>query len=157
MIRPAPTSWQVTLADLSLILFLVTLAGFAARAETGRDDGSSAPSPAVAPSQALYRPIEGGQPLGEWLAEQPHDPRATLTIIVHHPQGEAEWAFRQATQLRSAGAEAPFPIRIIIEEDASRSVHASLAFDSPREDARASSASGAQAISTRLRPSPFAR
>lgn len=157
MIRPPPTSWQVTLADLSLILFLVTLSGFAARTEYGKEGDASATPPSIAPSQALYRPIEGGQPLGEWLAEQPPDPRATLTIIVRHPDSEAEWALRQAAELHSAGSGANFPIRVIIEEGASRSAHASLAFDRPRGEEEASFAADAQAISTRLRPSPFAR
>lgn len=134
MIRPVPTSWQVTLADLSLILFLVTLAGFAARAETEPEARERMTRPSLAPSQALYRPEDSGLALSEWLAEQPFDPRATLTILVHHPRGDAAWALDEVAILRDESSASPFPVRVIIEEDAERLVYASLAYDSPRHD-----------------------
>lgn len=153
--------WQFILADLALILFLLTLTGLpvdgvtdggmdkgtraglvnaplgraAARSETRSNPAGAppdpAPDPAIAPAQALYRPVAGGPSLAEWLADQPHDPRATLTIFARYPRGEEHTAWRAAEALLHDSAASGLAIRTIIAAGRERDLYASLAYDAP--------------------------
>lgn len=140
--------WQLILADLALILFLLTLSALpAAEAETGRQLASRAvqektardfarPEAEIAAAQALFRPVAGGPGLGQWLAAQAPDPRATLTIFaVYAPGAEADaWARAAmlAKQARAAGAQ----VRTIITAGKEADIYASLAYDTvPAETA----------------------
>lgn len=133
--------WQLILADLALILFLLTLSALpAAEAEAGRQlaaravqektaRDSARPEAEIAAAQALFRPVAGGPSLGAWLAMQSPDPRATLTVFaVHAPGGEAEaWARAGAlaAEARAAGAR----VRTIITAGQEAEIYASLAYD----------------------------
>ncbi|KPP92559.1 hypothetical protein [Erythrobacter sp. HL-111] len=131
-------SWQLVLADLALILFLVTLAALAGSHEPGRTEANGGGGPEqggparFAPSQALYRAGPDAPPLDEWLARQERDPRATLTIYARHDRaGEsAAWAAAQALsrEARAAGAA----VRVVIEPGEETALHASLGYDGMR-------------------------
>lgn len=132
-------SWQLILADLALILFLLTLSALpAAEAETGRRLAARAvqekgareeTQPEIAPAQALFRPVPGGPGLSAWLAAQSPDPRATLTIFAtHKPGGEAAaWTRAEAlaAEARATGAR----VRTIITAGEEAEIYASLAYD----------------------------
>lgn len=131
--------WQIILADLALILFLLTLSALpAAEAETGRHAAARAvqektarkdTDPEVAAAQALFRPVAGGPSLGAWLKTQAPDPRATLTIFAIYAEGgeAAAWARTQAlsAEARAAGAR----VRTIISAGPEDEIYASLAYD----------------------------
>ena len=137
--------WQLILADLALILFLLTLSALpAAEAETVRALASRAVQEKTArgaaqaevdAAQALFRPVPGGPALGEWLAAQAPDARATLTIFaVHAPGGEdAAWARAEAlaAEARARGAR----VRTIIASGREADLYASLAYDAPIAEA----------------------
>jgi len=139
--------WQLILADLALILFLLTLSALpAAEAEAGRQlaaravqeksaRDSARPQAEIAAAQALFRPVTGGPSLGAWLAAQSPDPRATLTIFaVHAPGGEAAaWsrAGTLAAEARAAGAR----VRTIITAGTEAEIYASLAYDAEPTEA----------------------
>lgn len=142
--------WQLILADLALILFLLTLSALPpAEAETGRQLAARAaqekaareedarPRPEIAAAQALYRPVAGGPSLGAWLKAQAPDPRATLTIFsVHAPGEEAEaWARAEALAAEARGAGAR--VRTIIATGTEAEIYASLAYDAQPAEALA--------------------
>jgi hypothetical protein len=126
--------WQLILADLALILFLLTLSALpAAEAETGRRvaarEEDARPRPEVAAAHALFRPVAGGPGLGDWLDTQAPDPRATLTIFaVHAPGGEAA-AFARAEALAADARARGARVRTIITAGAQAEIYASLAYD----------------------------
>ena len=120
-------SWQLILADLSLILFLVALTGLAS-AQARRDSESQLH---VQPAQALYRPSADGPELNEWLARQDLDPRLTLTVFVRYRRGNPEVAWSQARTLELSAHEAGVQVRIIMISADEDDIYASLAFDSP--------------------------
>lgn len=146
----SPASWQLILADLALILFLMTAAAL-----TGGEkrDGAPISDPAqpdplppgiVAPAQALYRAGPGLPTLAEWLLQQPRDPRAALTIVAQYPetgatqggvQGgvneEAERAWADARAMAATASAMGIRSRVIIRSGAVYDVHASLAYDQP--------------------------
>lgn len=131
--------WQLILADLALILFLLTLSALpAAETTSGRrladreareTDIKGTIQPEIASAQALYRPLPEGPSLSQWLADQAPDPRATLTIIAaHRPGGEtAAWTRAQtlANEARAGGTR----VRTIITAGAKDEIYASLAYD----------------------------
>ncbi len=130
--------WQLILADLALILFLVTLAALASAIEQNEEtpdfiDGSIKRSAtdgfATAPVQALYRPTEGIIPFGEWLSGQPNDPRAQLTIYASY-SGKAEGETWQKVQSMASDAQnIGISTKIIIAPSERDDIYASFAFD----------------------------
>lgn len=139
MMARAGSGWQYILADLSLILFMVTAAALA----SAEDAPQPAPRPAasgpaaVADAQpvsaqgevlALYRAAPGAPPLGRWLRDQAADPRQQLTIVAQYRPGDQAAALRQAGALAADAGEAGLRARIIIEPGQGGTT-AALAFD----------------------------
>lgn len=126
------SGWQLILADLALILFLLTLSALPA-AEAGRDlaeeNRDRGPSTDIAPAQALFRAVPGGARLGEWLNEQGHDPRATLTIFVTHARGDGSAAWHEAQALAEEARAQGTRVRTIITAGTTPGLYASLAYD----------------------------
>lgn len=131
--------WQIILADLALILFLLTLSALpAAEAESGQRladneareaDVRRAAMPEVAAAQALYRAVPGGPSLGEWLAAQQPDPRATLTIFATPAKGREAQTWARAEALAAGARAAGLPVRTIITSGDTEDLYASLAYD----------------------------
>ncbi len=127
-------SWHFILADLALILFLLTLTGLPLEAEVPaalRKDSRFAPDPQIAPAQALFRPVAGGPSLVQWLASQPRDARATLTVFAQHPAGGEAAAWEAADQLAREARGAGVAVRAIITQGKQADLYASLAYDAP--------------------------
>lgn len=136
--------WQMILADLALILFLLTLTALpAAEAETGRkladraarrgEEARAVPAQAeIAAAQALFRPLAGGPTIGEWIASQPRDPRSTLTIFARYRPGGEAAAWEDARALAREAQESGAAVRTIITAGSERDLYASLAYDEAR-------------------------
>lgn len=131
MIARAGTGWHYALADLSLILFLVTAS--ALRLE-------SPPAPAAPPGEpaasdrseplAIWRAGPGAPPLAQWLAIQAPDPRQQLTILARYaPDGEAR-ALEGARALVAEVAGTGLAPRVVIEPGRAEML-ATLAYDNP--------------------------
>ena len=131
--------WQLILADLALILFLMTLSALpAAEAQSGRrladreareSDVKGAPRPEIAPAQALYRAVPGGPDLSSWLAAQQRDPRATLTIFATYPAGGEAAAWARTATLAAEAQASGTRVRTIMSAGYTEEVYASLAYD----------------------------
>ncbi len=131
--------WQLILADLALILFLLALSALpAAEAESGKrladreareTDARGFPRPEVAQAQALYRAVPGGPGLAAWLAAQQPDPRATLTIFATHPTGGEANAWSRAEALAAEARASGARVRTIIAVGETEEIYASLAYD----------------------------
>ena len=127
MIARAASGWQTVLADLSLILFMVT-----ASAVSQAQDDPAAPSGgfAIADPVAVWRPSPAGPTLAQWLSAQQPDPRLRLTLFVHAPAGG------EGEALGLARAAAP-NARVMIDREPGPPLEAILAFDqTPRLDQR---------------------
>jgi hypothetical protein len=145
MIARTGSGWQYILADLSLILFMVTAAALAssddapARAAKtppteGRSSASSGrPLSPRAEPLALYRASPGAPPLGQWLRDQSADARQQLTIVAQYGAGGQAKALGEAAALAQAAGEAGTRARIVVEPGV-EGTRASLAFDAPRAE-----------------------
>lgn len=116
MIARAGSGWQTTLADLSLILFMLMAAVVA--------QAGAAPqaAPALGEPIAVWRAGPDAPALPQWLAAQSADSRQQLTILA--PQSSAGSAAALALA-RAAGR----PARIVLEPGASGLPQATLAYD----------------------------
>lgn len=127
MISRFSAGWQTTIADLALILFIVTAAAI---------DGQSAPAepaspPASGEALAVYRAGDGVLPIGEWLAEQAPDERQYLTIVARYTEGDPATAAERAIALAGQARAVGVPARIVLEPGEGEDVLATLAFDRP--------------------------
>lgn len=130
MITREGAGWQTVIADLSLILFMVTaLALEDAPAET------PAPTPASAPrsgeAMALYRP-SAGTTLAQWLQAQAPDPRQQLTIVAQYKATGASEAAHQALAMANTAEKEGFTPRIVIEQASDADLYAFIAHDLAR-------------------------
>jgi hypothetical protein len=145
--------WQTLLADLSLILFMVTAAAMSAgRSSAGSSRGSSAQGASKAPSQpkapcdqALGEPLAlwragGSQTLRRWLSSEQPDPRQQLTITAYYRRGAQVSAMSAAQALVNEAGAMGRGARVIVAPatDAdSEETLASLAYDRPPGAVRA--------------------
>lgn len=111
--------WQTMLADLALILFLVSASAL--------DRQSDAAPPAIAmPHQgaptAIWRDGPGAPPLAEWLAGEERDERLQLTLLADPANGA------RALELAAALPDA----RVVVQpagQDRTAGITAVLAYD----------------------------
>jgi len=130
MIVRAGTGWQTLMADLSIILFMVTAA---ALSQAGPGKAAQPTAAPLAPSLrgepiAVYRTGAGAPKLGEWLDSQPHDERQLLTIVSTYTAGKQADAVARATQFADAAAKRAVLTRIVVEPGAGDAT-ATLAYD----------------------------
>jgi hypothetical protein len=128
--------WQTLLADLSLILFMVTAAAMATSPTSQRN----APKSVQPVTDSLSEPVAwwragGSQPLAAWLAAQQPDPRQQLTITLSYSTGGLPHALAAAQTLVSAAGRLGKVARVIVEPapgaDGEETL-ATLAYDRPR-------------------------
>ncbi len=121
MISGVRGGWQTIIADLSLILFMVTTAAMVNAPETPAASDMAASSKDVVPAHGtplgVYRAGAGAPPLSQWLAVQAPDDRQRLTVIARYPAGEDGLARASAAALKLAAeaARAGTAARIVME------------------------------------------
>lgn len=127
MARAVGTGWQMIIADLSMILFMLT-----ASAVTRQDHTAKAAPAARAAAAARGEPVavwiagEGAPPLGQWLAQQPRDTRQQVTITATYAPGAMQEALAQAQALAKQAGEA----RVLVEPG-TPGVRVVLGYDAP--------------------------
>lgn len=143
MKRRGATAWQVILSDLALILFLTTLAA------SSSERGQSESHPPRTGEVAVYREGAGGLTLGQWLNQQPADPRMQLTVQARYAATDFDRIAGRASQLARVAQANGFAPRLSLEPAERSEVAVSLAYDQI--------AGQSQAQTTRLRPASLAR
>lgn len=108
MIARAGSGWQTVLADLSLILFMVTASAVNDVAPTPPASPAPVSLPALGEPVAQWRQGPGVPGLAEWLAANP-DPRLRLTILARPDEAQAALAL---------AAKAGRPARLVLDPDA---------------------------------------
>ena len=137
MITHSGNGWLTTLADLSIILFMVTAADLSNAQVASEARESSSAMVATAEPVAIYRPGADAGSLGEWLAQQADDPRQHLTIMVRHRSEGMKQAMDAGLDLARQAETAGWRARIIAEESEQDELMVQLAYDSsPKEVAR---------------------
>jgi hypothetical protein len=144
MIVRAGTGWQYAIADLSLILFLVT-ASTLAHAGGGKPAAlppAAHPFPVTAAIEsepvAVWSPGQDAPPLAAWLAQVGDDPRLEVRIVVRYASGAREPAIAQAMDLADEGGARAAKARILVEPGERAGASVALAYS--REAAIAPSA-----------------
>ena len=115
----AGSGWQTALADLSLILFMVTAGAVSTRPSPPAQAGQTL-LPALSEPVAVWRDEPGAPPLAQWLASAGRDPNLRLTLLASSTRVDAALAL-------AAGAGRP--VRIVIEGQGEAPVAALLTYD----------------------------
>ncbi|HKX77815.1 MAG TPA: hypothetical protein VJM34_04770 [Novosphingobium sp.] len=130
MIERAGTGWQTILADLSLILFMISASALRYEKEKPPEERASAQGEPL----AFYEADAGAPPIGEWLAAQSPDERQQLTIVARYgPNGQAR-ALEEVGRLAREAQAKGMPARIVVEPVAradDTGTSAMLAYDVP--------------------------
>lgn len=131
------TSWQIMLADLSIILFLTTFSALA-RVESTQAK-ATAPAPAAAPAPpsaplvaepvAMWRPGPGAPPLDEWLREQAADARMRINIHGAYRPGRRDAVLADAAAVSADPALNGRAVRVILEPATTDTITVTLSFD----------------------------
>jgi len=123
------TGWQTTLADLSLILFMVTASAVSRQPDRlpARSLATLHPTSPRSEPTAVWVGGPGAPALRQWLAGQPRDPRQQVTISAHYAPGRMAEAAAQAQALAD---EAGDGARIVVEPGAP-DVRVVVGFDAP--------------------------
>lgn len=128
-------SWLMTLADLTIILFIITAADLSRADARVTETAQSVAAIATAEPVAIFRPGHGS--LAAWLAGQPADPRQQLTIIVRHAKGDQAASMGKGMALLEQAQQAGRYARMVVEEGEHSEIAAYLAYDaSPAKVAR---------------------
>lgn len=134
---PIAMPWQTILADLALILFMMTAAALA-----NAPDGPllpNAPKVAVQPRPpapsvrgepvGVWRDGPGSPELAAWLAQQARDPRLRVSILVRHLAGHEQAALARAEALVAKAGARGAGARIVIEPGRQDGASVVLAYD----------------------------
>jgi hypothetical protein len=136
----AGTGWQTSLADLSLILFMI-MASVVSRqpAKVAAYPGAvpktaraEAPSPQTEPL-SVYIAAPGAPPLDQWLRDQAVDPRQQLTITARYDRADAGGqarALADAQRLLARAGALGHAARLVVEPG-NGPPRAALAYDVP--------------------------
>jgi len=127
------TGWQTALADLSLILFMVTALAVSRQPSLAVSKLEPAPREDLRPSPegeplAIYVAAPGAPPLAQWIAGQAADARQQLTITARYAPGGQAAALADAARLAGEAGAAGKGARLVIEPGAGP-IRAALAFD----------------------------
>jgi len=134
MIPRISFGWQTTMADLAMILFMITAACIHAQKQEQLQAQQVPAAPEMSARGeplAVYRAHAGAPPLAQWLAEQAPDKRQYLTVIARYRAGEAAKAASEAVSLAQEAGAAGVSARIVLEPGESAELLATLAFDRP--------------------------
>ncbi|MEL0252977.1 MAG: hypothetical protein VW935_13690 [Novosphingobium sp.] len=137
----AGTGWQYALADLSMILFLVTASALAQAGHKGKAGAVAphpslhsaplAPPPPVAAAMdsepvAVWSAGEGAPALRQWLDQVGADPRLEVRVVVRYVGNGRDAALSQAAQLAASGGPRASQARLLVEPGARSGASVSL-------------------------------
>ena len=140
----APGGWQIILADLALILFMITAAALANAPEGPQSPFKPSPAPKPAPPPktvqqiapslrgepvAVWTDSAGAPPLAGWLASEARDARLRPTIIVRFVKGHQAAAFARAEALSGEAGLRATDARIVVEAGPADGAIVALAYD----------------------------
>ncbi len=128
MSTPIGNGWQAILADLSLILFMLTASVL--QAPKPYTLLPSPPSPTGSPV-AIYRADPGAPPIADWLRAQSRDRRTILTITVRYRPGGQAAAIAAGAAMANQAATAGKETRVVVEPGQADRIVATLGYDRP--------------------------
>ena len=140
---PIAMPWQTILADLALILFMMTAAALANAPDGPLLPGAPPPVRTLAPPRSptpptpsaraepvgVWRDGPGSPRLDTWLAQQGSDPRLRVSILVRHLAGHEQAALARVKALVAMAGARGAGARIVIEPGREDAASVILAYD----------------------------
>jgi hypothetical protein len=138
-LRGTGSSWLVPLADLSLILFIITAASLATRPDPAQPrtaQPQAVGSFAQGVPASVFIDLPGGPALGEWLADYHPASGEQLTIEGHFIPADRSVITARAEHLAQQALAAGFQPRLILQPAAGSQVQALFAADAAAQVAQ---------------------
>ncbi|GEO01780.1 hypothetical protein NSE01_36120 [Novosphingobium sediminis] len=128
---PIAMPWQTILADLALILFMMTAAALANAPDAPLLPNAVKPPAPSAQGEpvGVWREGPGMPRLAEWLAQQARDPRLRVSILVRHRAGHEQAALTHAQALVAEAGVHAASARIVVEPGREDTASVVLAYD----------------------------
>lgn len=143
--RGTGSSWLVPLADLSLILFIITAASLSGRPER---EGVGQPQPVGSFAQgvpaSVHIDLPHGPTLGEWLADYHPGSGEQLTVEGYFIPADRAAIAARAEELAQQALAAGFQPRVILQPAAQSQVQALFAADAAPQVAQSLRGPGEQ-------------
>lgn len=116
MIIRTGSGWQTVMADLALILFLVTAQAYREpdREPAPATQARTPPHAEQGPQLAVFRPDEGAD-LKAWLVAQLTDDRQGVTVVIRTPDADLAPALLRGGALVERIAKEGIRARLIVE------------------------------------------
>ncbi|MDT0574709.1 hypothetical protein RM533_00765 [Croceicoccus sp. F390] len=137
-----PLAWQVILADLALILFILTSAALAIdadNAERGLAKVEQTFSHAQSNATAIWRDDGASGALTRWLQDRNPDNREMLTLVVRYPRAGLAAAISRAAVLAEEAEQYGIDMKISLEPGSPSGIVAVTSFERPQEGRTANS------------------
>lgn len=133
MIARMGSGWQTVLADLSMILFMITASALSNTPPAPTKGAAHPRAPIIASPRAepvgVWRDGADAPPLAAWLAQQPADPWVRLTVLVRYTDGSRDSALKQAERLAEAAGPRGASARVLVEPGSQAGASVTLAYD----------------------------
>ena len=123
MIGSGGLGWQTVIADLALILFLVTA--------SATKDAPDTPTVAEVPNPAMARWESGKDNIGfdDWIADLPQDQRTTVVLIGRYSHTDRASVWHSAEDNEAIASEKFGRVRTVLLPAAETSWSARLVYD----------------------------
>lgn len=139
--------WQTLLADLALILFIVSASSLDKEYMAEREGLDPAGAQDIGDMQigvveaaqnalslSIWRNVANSPPLGEWLEYQNKDPRMSLVIAAEYADQDRDFAWAEAADLAAQADAAGVKSRIEMRPGDAGRVSVSLEYDGGMDD-----------------------
>ncbi|MFC3098937.1 hypothetical protein [Alteraurantiacibacter palmitatis] len=126
VLRDMGSAWLVPLADLSMILFIITAAALSAQNPAPLQEHMREGGFAQGAAMAVFVDAPGGPALAEWLAVRPPGPGELLTLEARYAAGERAQVDARAHELAAQAIAAGVEPRVILQAAPAGSARSTL-------------------------------
>ena len=134
MIGRSGMFWQTLLADLALILFIVSASTLDQDGQEVEDGPTANAAPDDEQALAVWSGGDEAEPLSGWLSTQQADPRTRLVVTVEYPSGARDAGWQAADALLSDAEEHASGARVVLQPGAQLHSRVTLQYDRKGEE-----------------------
>ncbi|MFC3099906.1 hypothetical protein [Altererythrobacter lauratis] len=113
--RDMGSAWLVPLADLSMILYIITAAALSAQNHSPPQENMREGGFAQGAAMAVFVDAPGGPSLADWLATRRPGPGELLTVEARYAPGDRNRTAQRADELAAAALAAGVEPRVIMQ------------------------------------------
>lgn len=126
VLRDMGSAWLVPLADLSMILFIITAAALSAQNQSPPQEQHREGGFAQGAAMAVFVDAPGGPTLRDWLSTRRPGPGELLTLEARYAPGQRAQIIARADELAAVAIAAGVEPRVVLQAAPAGSTRSSL-------------------------------